>query len=313
MALINIITNFAAAVGLNPTEDRTTLLSLINRAALELYEQDDLPGSLRECIVTVPANSQITLPSYVGSLRAMRAYNSKDKVELNDMRPRYNYSPWPQEINKWRLKYVSPIMRDITNAGLLTLTTQAVETAPVVVTISGSTDASANITESITLNDVSVNTTNAFNDIKAITKVTPSLYDVTVSDLSGNVLAVLNNDKLATHYLVVDVSRYPMCAETEAGRYIELLYKQAFTGFVNDGDSFPCEGFDNAIYYRSMEIWLHGQEGKEDRAVLFAQKCAQVVANVIAQVEGSTQKELTFAPNGYLEINKPPFNYHNRY
>ncbi len=287
-------------MGVGVVEDAEYLSSWINRAAKEVYESTDLPGSLREQVFKVWPNKQISLPQYVGELRAIREFYYYDKIELNDMRPRYNYNPWPQIWRRWRLKNPKPIMTDIENVSPLTITIPIAEPL-VIVSIVGQTDNSNRIQENITMDAVSKTTTNSFIDIISITKNIPSTNNISIVDIDNIEISNIANNILAVTYLIADVSELPFVGESPYGeKFVEVLYKERLGLLINDSDEFPCVGFDDVIVYKALELWTSQQQGNELRAAAYFQKAAQVMAARIEHVEGPIQKEMTFGPSGYI-------------
>ena len=115
MPLKYLINTLARELGGQNVNQRAVLLARINQAAKELYESQDLPGSLREATFEVTSDGIMALPYYVGPVRAVRHNTEKYKVELADMAPRYCYQAWKEDWNKWRVMNSSPIQRSIVN------------------------------------------------------------------------------------------------------------------------------------------------------------------------------------------------------
>src|SRR5690242_19706203 len=79
---------------LNP-EQRDWLVTKVNEAIDELYQEQDLPLALRECYVKVTNDYRITLPPFIGEVRGMRSTKYNDFWKLSDIRIRYNQVDWP--------------------------------------------------------------------------------------------------------------------------------------------------------------------------------------------------------------------------
>lgn len=310
MPLLNILNTFAAKQGYDPVDDRVLLLSIINRAAQEIYEKQDLPGSLMEAVFMVPADNIIALPYWVGEVRAMKEYYSKNKIELKDMTPTYSYNSWGEIWRVWRLLRKSPIQNTITNAAvLLTLTLGAVEADNVVITVTGQTTTAKRVSEVLTIpaGQTVVNSTKNFIDIVSITKANTCSYDVTITgqDINANAVtfAVIPNDRLDSAYTLIDVSMLPSGGENGTNtRYITVLFKQPLFTMFNDGDEFPAPGFDTAIVYKALE---HDYSEKPDSGAIamgWYDKCAQYINQKIIDIQGATQKQMTFHPNPYFGL-----------
>lgn len=298
-----IKSRYAGETGMSVSDDNSRLVQDINLAAKELYECTDLPGCLREVVLMVTANSIVSIPAQLGELRAVRGRTYKDQVFIRDMRPQYCFNAWPQIEHTWREMGPSPLMLDITNVAPFTYAVHAVETTPVVVYVTGKTTDSDKIVDTITMSATSVVGAVSFTEITSINKISPCTYNVTITDASSNVMATLYNNQLNTRYNLVDVSRLPNVWETTDGkRYVEVLYKALFTPFVDDSDEFLCEGFDDAIVYKCLEIWSAGQQGMEQRTLLYYRKCLQKLNERIEHVQGPIYKQMNFGERPMLNL-----------
>src|ERR1017187_2672651 len=139
MSVGYILTNAGNKMGLNPSvpSNRSVLLRYLNEAAPELYSQADLVGTLMEQTFKVNGDQTLTLPSYVGELRAIREQASMQVWHLNQMRPRYNQFNWTDMWRNFRLLGKRALMATVTNISKGVITVVSVETPPIVVTVSG--------------------------------------------------------------------------------------------------------------------------------------------------------------------------------
>lgn len=311
MSFKYILDSVSEKLGYDPTDDRDLLTRIINRATREVYESQDLPGSLREITLVVPPDSIIALPRYVGELRAMRERATKAKIELKEMDPRYSYNSWPEIWRNWRILKKSPIQHSIENAAFpIILSMGKVENVAVNITITGATLTSARVTEPLTFlpGTTTVQANNLYIDIHSITKESPNTQNITLTGLTAQgvsmVLAVIPNDQLDSIYTLADVSMLPMSGDASGGsaRYIEVLYKEPLYYLSNDGDTFICEGFDDAIVYKALEHEYAEKADGGDKAIGFYKKCEQVIFNRVNHSNGASQKEIMFAPNQYFNL-----------
>src|ERR1700721_2957943 len=170
---------------------RAVILRFINTAAKELYHMSDMAGVLDEQLFKINSHQTISLPDYVGQIRAMKENFTNVAVNLSQMRPNYNQYNWSQEWRNWRLKGLYPLQTTLTNQSQLVLTVQAVENPPVVVHISGPTIGSSMMNETVIMNQLSVNTVNEYLDVKSFTKQATSQYDIIMSDIDGNQISYI--------------------------------------------------------------------------------------------------------------------------
>lgn len=310
MSLAYIINRVCENCGYQPTDNRALLLSVINRAAKEVYEYTDLPGSLREITVLATAEASIALPAYVGDLRNIRAHYTWERLELNEMAAKYSFQPWPQIWNKWRVLRKSPIQHCIENASVpIVLTMDEVDTAAVSVTVTGKTASSNRLSETVTfeVGETQVSLVNQFTEIDKITKDVVNSFDITLTgadeDSAELILAVIPNDQLQSLYTIVDVSQLPYGGDNGTTfRYVDVLYKAPLPQLSDDGDEFICDGFDDAIVAKASEFFFSQKSDGGEKALQFYAKCRQIIAQRIASTNGATEKNIVYGPNGMLGL-----------
>jgi hypothetical protein len=297
--LQDILQTFAIETGYDTVNQLQTCLGYINRAAKDLHDSLEADSLMRETVLQVSTNLQVTLPSFIGDIRALREYGGYSTFPLNEIgMPRFTSDTWKYKWRNWTLKGKQPLATSILNASILTLTTNTVETIPAQVVITGRTTNSKRIAETVIVNALMVQTLNSFEAIDSITSSTLGrTYNITIQDIAGNVLAILYNTDSKTQYILVDVARYNWSAQTGDGvtTLVEVLYKTKFTKFYNLTDEFPADGYDDGIAYKAVELWYHGQEGKEQDALMFRAKALEVINNTTANAEKGELRKLAFA------------------
>lgn len=304
--LIDILQPFCADTGYDIVSDRSIALSYINRAAKEIYKSLEADAIMREVTLVVPTNQQVTLPPYIGHARGMRQvpictglnYGWGYNFPMNEIgSPRYLSNAWKDKWTGWRLKGKVPLSTSITNASLLTLTVSATETPNVEVVITGSTTNSQRISETVTMSATSVATTNSFATIDSIVCVDFRTYDITISDASGNELAILYNSEKQTRYLLVDVSQYSWVWYSDCPSLVEVLYKAKFYNFINDTDEFAAEDYEEAIRCKAMEFYFAPQANKETQALGWRLASTQAINIATQCAEVGEQRKIVHAPN----------------
>jgi hypothetical protein len=296
MSVQYILRQVGAKAGLNPaaTSQRIVLLRWLNEASRELYRQSNPPGSLMEQAFKVNGDQTISLPWYVGPIQAIREVDSQITWSINRMRPRYNQFNWPDSWRNIRLRNVQALMCTITNTAEVTISTPIVETPPVVVTITGSTSTSSNISESVTLSSTTVSTVNQFTDITAVKKNLINAYDITVSDADGKVLSIIPNCKYEAQYQIVDVSICPWLAVSTntLEHYVEILYKKANYDLYNDSDEFVFgNDYDDILVNKCIQLWYE-EQAKADLSQAFDQKATRTLARKNADQNRATEDEI---------------------
>lgn len=311
MALLQIIDTFCEKTGWDPVNQRDAVVKIINRAAKEVYEFTDLPGCLKEIVVQALPNNVIALPYYVGELRAMRNYYGYGKLIAREMAQKYSYQPWNEIWQNWRVLKKSPIQRSVESAlQPLVFSIESADSIDCVINIAGSTLEAHRVTEQIIIaaGDTEVSPTNLFTDITSISKEAVNNKDITVTgrdeDNTADItLAEIPNDRLDSIYTIVDVSKLPSGGDAGTSyRYVETLYKEPLAYLSNDGDCFPCDGFDDAIAYKALEHEASEKENGGEVALGWYQKCVQIINQRTVHTNGSTQKMLIMGPNQYFGL-----------
>jgi hypothetical protein len=310
MALGYILRRVAAEAGLgnlatNPGQ-RLRAIDIVNEACEDLWEEVDAPGSLEEAIFLVQADNELALPPFVGVMRAMREKALMKKWTLKDMRPRYQQEPWENMWRNWRVKGKSPIQATIQNAAPLTFSMAVPDNS--VITVTGATAQANFVGDSVTMSASQVVGNLSFIDIESITKKEVNTGDVIITDVLGNVLSIFTNDALDSMYLIVDVSQYPFGGETMSGsRVMEVLFKRPLKRLINDTDTYPIPEWDKIIVNKTLQIMTESQEGKEQRAQLYAQKTQLLARNKVNHQEGGMEKEVQYAENPFYGMTKRPY------
>lgn len=306
MSLKYILSQTGVKMGLNPSDDsqRPILLRFVNEAVDELYAQSDMAGCMVEQAFKVNGDQTIALPNYVGAVRAVREYQSLIPWNINQMRPRYNVSNWNDFWRGWRLKGKQALQKSIVNQSVINVSVTAVESPAVVVTITGRTDTSSSITEDITLNATTVSSVNNWIEITAINKSRVNDYDITVSDIDNNALAVIPNNEKVSTYQIIDVSTCPWLNNTQSKQdhYLEVLYKKKLTYLSEDGDEFPAQGYDNIIVNKVLQLWYE-EQGKVDLASAYDQKATRSLARKHEEENRATQDTVAFTENTHDNLN----------
>jgi len=305
MGLKYILNQVGNKIGLNPsdTDQRATLLRFVNEAAWELYQQSDMPGSLMEMVIKVNGDQTIALPRFVGDLRAVREYNSQIPWHINQMRPRYNYANWSDMWRNWRIKGKQALQRSVRNQSLVTAVVDVVEVPNLLVTISGPTASAAMTNEVLQMDALSKTTVNNFLDISSVTKNRYNAVNVSIQDVDGLELTVVNNNELEAAYLIIDVSTFPWLNQSMSlqDHYLEVLFKRALVQLSDDGDEFPASGCDNIIVNKAMQLWAE-EQGKGELALGYDSKATRSLARITEEQNRATEDTVALIPNGHDEL-----------
>ncbi len=294
---------------LNP-QQRQIVIDYINEAAEEIWESQDLPGSLQEVYTNISPDLRISLPPFVGELRAVRNRRWDGKMQLADIRARYSSEDWPEKWQKFRKIGESPLANDITNAAPVTIVYPAIDT-DLEITILGVTANSNRATDVITMTGATMNGTLSFVEILKISKNKATDFNVLIKDAEDNELSLIYADQLEARYIIADVSAYPKIAGCADGNYImECLYKMRLPLFKDDTDEFPLSGYDKVIILKTKQLITEEQEGKEDRALLMNEKGKLLLKQKQEDKDGTVSAHINVKRNKLYGMFSP-YNYNN--
>ena len=296
----SLIQQVSETVGVLPdSQDKEAqVLAWLNRAAVMIYDQYDLPGSVFEQFFCVDNNKfVITFPWYVGAIRGVRWHDSSRLVTMRDMRPRYHGVPWTQPYLQWRQISATPLHTPLTNAGPLTFQISAAETQPFDIIINGQTSMAANTTEIITFTpgDLVKNSINLFEPENpfGITSIKKSAYTssdvaVLVSATQAEVGRIANNQLYASN-LRVQILDWNAGTPFILGEdCVEVLYKQRFSPFVNLNSIWTDERLVQALVYGVKYICAFEKE-KMDVADASKQVMSEICKGVCENLESGTE------------------------
>jgi len=269
MTLYHLRQRLHRELGLSRTNDNQVevLDALINDAAYEIYTQTDEPRVLREMsfrLDTTDPLPRITLPGYIGEIRAMR--RGFVPVTLHDMRPKYHTNPWPKDnLYTFRMLGETPLCRSIDNS--LPFYMDPVDgPEDLEVTIVGKTADAHELHASFDKNGEGTAQTALWEEVYAITKNTTTAVDIILrlGTSDGDEMSRIYNYATQALYLELELRESPFdgaCGCTTnsvpAGNClcIEVLYKPVFRPLQTETASYQVTGYDNAIIYKAVEIY----------------------------------------------------------
>lgn len=306
MPLEYILRRTSQQLGMDYTKtgDRQALLDMINSAAEQVYRITDLVGSLMEQTFQIGGDQQLSFPYDVALIRGIREYATWRVWTINDMRPRYSNGNWKNSWKHIRIKGARPTAIDSLNCGTLTYNVDGIESGiygPMVINVTGSARGRTKVIETITFDDpsnLSIVGNVMFTNIDSITKSFAGSYDITVTNTSDQQLAVIPNTTLQSRYTIVDVSNYPFSQipTDNCWQYMEVLYKRALNKFEENTDSFPCDGYDDILVDKILQLRAE-QTGNAEEASLRDQKVTREIARKDFEASGGQQQVISFIPN----------------
>lgn len=310
MPLSNILADVASDSGFRTAtqNQRDRCVSLINDAADEIWKCYDLPNCLGEQIFNVGTqDQQITLPYYVLEVRGIRDYDSEQKMELNDMRPRWQTMGWVHWVGyKWRIvQQEMALGRDLLNVTPLTFTLPfaAPESFSLNLEIRTPHAQRTNETVLFAAGDTSKTSVNLIEEVYSITKSDYTTYDVTIEDQDDNELGIVPNAELKSNYTLINIlTKYEVQG---LSKLVEVLFKRNLPKFRFDTDRFPCgDTYDKAIYYKTMEIFYGKQGGTESlqMAIAFNAKCSDLMTKLTVNKQEGVKMIMDFGINRWRRL-----------
>ncbi len=273
MSLKTIRDSIAADTGYHPDtsdEDKQLLNREINEIAFDVFNKNDLVGSLFELIAYYDITSHlISLPWYVGDIRGGRYYDTPAQITLRDIRPRYSTQGFSMSLRDFREIGISTLWQQPTEWSSLTFSLPEGETEEVDITIAvvGETPVSSNKEEQLVILAGENSATTANNFIGApriIEKTAVNNYDITITDVEDNELAIIPNGELKSQYGIWQVMDDNIMGSLSPSNAIEILYKERYKKLVNNYDSILNDRYDDVIKWKFLEEYYSKQEGKEE-------------------------------------------------
>lgn len=305
--LRDILTNLQDALGVSA--DRARLLRFINQAYREYYDRTDLPGSLLEQSFEFdPSVQLVTLPWYVGQVRAMRRVQTNAPVTLHDLSPRYHTSPWHQPFQTFYIVGRRAIHTPISVESQLAVTIPIAQPKPFSVTIKGQTPSAASIVETLQFaaGDTQKVTTAQFAKddplgIELISRSGDVTADIQVTDANGTLLCTIPNSIESPQHIVVQWNNSNSGTYTTTDSVIEILYKRVFTPLMFDSDEPIFPAIENAILWKARGYYasLAKDELAGQQAVLAEQKADSLFKAAIESRDLETVQIANSAPNPF--------------
>jgi hypothetical protein len=160
------------------------------------------------------------------------------------------------------------------------------------------------ISETITMSQPIMQTTNAYLDITAFTKTTVNNYDVVMFDVDGTQLSYIPNNKLKAQFQIIDISTapwFPPNSNPLVG-WVEVLYKKSLPWFQNDNDEFPANGYDEVWINKIFQLYY--EENKDiQTATAYYQKAQQLLAQIHEDANRGTNDVVSLVENPHDRIN----------
>jgi len=303
--LKDILIDLAALYGidLSNTNERNLLVIRVNHAARELHDKRDIPEALSELVADIDQYSQqVALPNYVYSVRAMRYYDSREKIDIENIKNRYHdgYGGdcWPL---KFRQTKDSPICREIANLSTLVVTIPLEEEEEFSVTISGQTEHSTRDSETLVFSagDTEKETTLNFKDIESIVKSKATKYDVTITDADDNVVAIIPNVKNDVSYKIFQLTESDITGGSTYGA-VEVLYLTQFMPAQEDSDTFwGTDKYDRTIIFKYRELY-----GEDDLnlSVAYGGKADKDLLEMHQADKPGKRERINFKPQPYFDL-----------
>lgn len=318
MALKDILTYLASNGGVTLTDPQQLeyTIAQVNHGAKELYEQNDMVGSLREEVYHIdPASGNlVSLEPYVGIVRAVRYFYPQYNLKVRSMAPRYVAKFWQlKDFLSWEMKGDRALKRDISNTGVLTFNFRQPVTSQLCVTIIGKSPYASQIVETLVcpVGTTVISSVNQFDEVSALAKDQTNECDCDVTDIDGNIVATLSNNQKKALYQIVQVINLPnniggnQNSFKPMSKHVECLWKLRWKPMVNPQDEFICPRYDEAIFWKYMEnkALLDTTQSmfSANQAQKYQDKCNKILKDVAQDTSQSMEMSMNFGENPTLE------------
>lgn len=306
--LIDVLTRVSADTGLHATQKRSTLISLLQNAAIAIHDRLECSKLYREVTLAVMPNSVVSLPTFIGELKGMRMHTNELPFELHSIgQPRYMQTTLGYKFKNWRDLGESCVQTLPSIVGPLILVSGGIETIPAVVTISAQTATALRIEESVTVDQSPKPTVNLFGpQIYEIACPVERNYDITINDGNNLPIAILYNNFRKTRYKIVDVSQIFWTLDTATGEsLIDVLYKLPKTRLFRDTDTFYAgDDYDDTWYNMAMHFYFKPINNRQDDSKNFFVMAMQAIDAAKDSTESGIIKRVSFGRNRFYNIFK---------
>jgi hypothetical protein len=284
--------------------EKNLAIARINRSAEELHRMMDLHTSIVEEVVDINMGTQqVTFPPYVGIIRGCRYFDNRLKVPIDAMNNRYQ-SGFGNETwyLKFREKEDTVLLKEIQNQSTLLFTISIAESTDIKITISGPTSNSATFKETVIITAGTLSATSVGNyksPLRSLDKNRKTLYDITITDVDNNILAIFPNNLYALRHKCVQTGDWPFLPTPNSLAALEIQYKKRYIPLVEDDDQFVCgEIYDTSIFYKYME---HRSRTLENAQAWMA-KCNQAIAQIWDDLKAGKRELIDFVPRGFFDM-----------
>lgn len=273
--------------------NRDVALREINFAWKELWNIDDLPGSIMEISAQPETTSgRFTLPPFVGKVRAVKSNSSRLRVFLLTPRSQFQAAEYIQSPYSWIELGTHPLYQTVTNATTLDFSITEAEDIQFAVTIIGPTDRASEDREQITfpIGTLSVQSTKRFTDVRSISKEIFTKSDVLIYDSTETEIGMIPNNAYEGRNTIIQVTdrcTSQLCTECKC---YDILYKSPVPILYYDEQSIPG-GYDEALMTKTLEWIMLPKEGQDQKAILYGEKSKALMQfNNEESGVGKTQK-----------------------
>ena len=306
MPLLDILTDIAVTEGqTNSDAEKAARIYQVNKAAREINKRVDVEECLREEVFDINVSSQqVALPAYVDRVRGMRYFDGRQAIDLDSMRNRYNFN-FAGENELWYLQFrrkeTKALSREISNQSVITVSIPLANVEAFTVTLTGKTDKSERISETLSFSatDLEKTTTSNFETVESVVKNKITKYNVSFYDVEDNLLGEVLNSEYKSSYQIYQIQDTENFSLPVSYSGIEISYKYKYQPFQNDFDCFlGTDKYDDAIVWK----YLENQSRDAGDAVAYRAKCDAVIRD-IASDDGTGQRtKLNFKPNAFLNL-----------
>lgn len=284
-------------------ESEETLVQELNLVAMEYWQETDPPGSVKEIYVQAGTSNIITLPPYVGHVKAIVRSTGKS-VTLLSPRVRYTTETAYTDSLTWTKVGSSPLFHSLSGAGRVTAKVSAPNTRPFTVTLAGP-DSRANHTVSTIsfgANDLSGISLKSFSDIVNASKSANTETDVDLFDVTDTLVGTILSNQTRANCIALRVADPHLVITSSLPNIYQVLYKEHPIRFQVGVDiSVPDElGLALSNLVSAELLSRSSKAGDQGRARAYENRAAKITANSVAQQGENTMQPINVRANPFV-------------
>jgi hypothetical protein len=251
--------------------------------------------------------ARISLPHYVGIIRAVKATQGHIRVNINGPRPYYHDETYYQSPYLWRVLGTSPLSQTITNATRLKFSIDEAETEQFIVTVIGTDDRASTSKDVITFapGEMEKFTTRNFTSCSSIVKDVFTKSDVKIAGMNNEDFGIIPNAAFEARNTIIQITDKCLQCCTNC-RCFDILFKLPTPYLYYDEQVVE---YPEVLMAKTMEWISMPKDGQEQKTLMYAEKAKAVLSaynnndsGVEKRVDLGANRFCTYTGSGWSKI-----------